>query len=97
MRFEPWALHVGVKKASYGFSVAFDDRPVFDRIMQRSRTAFVIQVNKDYVELEKEVMESRPKLKIIHGGAESEKVKPKPRVSPRVRSACLRAVAACAS
>ena len=40
------------------------------------------QVNKDFVELEKEIKEIHPKLVIQHGGAEkTERVKPKPRVS----------------
>nr|CAB3263531.1 leucine-rich repeat-containing protein-like [Phallusia mammillata] len=41
-----------------------------------------VVVNKDFVELEKEVKEARPKLVIIHGGAETDKVKPKPRADP---------------
>lgn len=41
-----------------------------------------VVVNKDFVELEKEVRESRPKIQIIHGGAEAEKKKPKPRPDP---------------
>ena len=42
----------------------------------------LLKVNKDFVELEKEVKEIHPKLTVVHGGAEkTERVKPKPRVS----------------
>ncbi|XP_076812047.1 uncharacterized protein LOC143458996 [Clavelina lepadiformis] len=44
-----------------------------------------IVVNKDFMELEKAVKEVRPKLMIITGGAESEKVKPKPRADPMTK------------
>ncbi|XP_039253533.1 uncharacterized protein LOC120330708 isoform X1 [Styela clava] len=44
-----------------------------------------IVVNKDFVDLEKEVKENRPKLVIIHGGAESEKKKPKARPDPMTK------------
>ena len=43
---------------------------------------FCVQVNKDYIALEKEVKEIHTKLALNHGGAEmQERAKPKPRVS----------------
>lgn len=46
----------------------------------KNNPGFIFKVNKDFVELQKETLEVHPKIAIIHGGAETEKKKPKPRV-----------------